>query len=430
MAGEVPAATVAPPAQEQAWCPSTMSDVNIEALVDGAAFSLRQGGKYTEAIFKDNNKRWAEELFVVVNPTPTLPPRTSLPPVLNARWEEKPTEEDMVEVEMLLTELQKLKAEKLTGAAVALLFAKRLIQLIQEWVHPGYKYSGREDPTRGQNRKVLRSEAHKRVMLIVSGEVRDKGCPKAYCLKRPTTEEKIVSFWCPAPLSEGQQGKAVSPHAGLALPAADVGSYSSDSSIGSESDDVVEVPGTVAGEGSITRKQRPTLKVEAETVVEKSGLTAPKPEEEDQEEERGWPARSPARVARSLPSAVLLKPSFSVQRTGGRASLSDVKRKADESTSEAVSTELAKGEASPAERLLAHPRLIEGAATQAEEEVAASEPPQGDDVTSVEVVLGDGAMAGVVEDPADPNARPRVVTSTLPAVQEPPKEKAPRGRQW
>ncbi|RLM69520.1 hypothetical protein C2845_PM17G09620 [Panicum miliaceum] len=81
---------------------------------------------YPEASFKDSNKRWAEAWFVVANPAPGFPPRTGLPPVLNARWEEKPTDEEMVEVEVLLAELQKLKAEKLTGAAVALLFRKRL----------------------------------------------------------------------------------------------------------------------------------------------------------------------------------------------------------------------------------------------------------------------------------------------------------------
>ncbi|RLN11252.1 retrotransposon protein, putative, unclassified [Panicum miliaceum] len=105
-------------------------------VVSGAAFSLRQGGKYPEASFKDNNKRWAEEWFLVANPAP------GLPPVLNARWEEKPTDEEVVEVEVLLAELQKLKAEKLTGAAVALSFAKRLTQPILERIHPGYEYSG------------------------------------------------------------------------------------------------------------------------------------------------------------------------------------------------------------------------------------------------------------------------------------------------
>ncbi|RLN03049.1 hypothetical protein C2845_PM13G05970 [Panicum miliaceum] len=125
---------------------------------------------------------------MVANPAPGLPPRTGLPPVLNDRWEEKLTEEETVEVEILLAELQKLKADKLTGASVVLSFAKRLAQPIYERVHPGYKYSSRKDPTRGQNRKVSRNEAYRRVMLIVSGEVREMGCPKAYCLKRPTIE--------------------------------------------------------------------------------------------------------------------------------------------------------------------------------------------------------------------------------------------------
>ncbi|RLN11844.1 hypothetical protein C2845_PM09G10440 [Panicum miliaceum] len=302
MVGEVlaAAAAAAPLAPELAWSPSTMTDADIEALVDtldvvgSTAFSLRQGGKCPEASFKDNNKQWVEEWFVVANPAPGLPPRTGLPLVPNARWEEKPTNEEMVEVEVLLAELQKLKAEKLTGNAVALSFAKRLTQPIQEWVHPGYEYLGRDDPTRVQNRKVSRSKAHKRVTHIVSGEVRGKGCLKAYCLKRPTTEFSTELFLSsshplgcnttrlfagkncvilvPCAFAERQQGKAVDPPAGLALLAADFGSFSSDSSIGSESDDVVEVSGPAAGAGSTTKKRRPTRKV-AVSKAQRGGVT-------------------------------------------------------------------------------------------------------------------------------------------------------------
>ncbi|RLN40857.1 hypothetical protein C2845_PM01G48120 [Panicum miliaceum] len=76
----------------------------------------------------------------------------------------------MVEVEVLLAELQKLKVEKLTGAVVALSFAKRLTLPIQERVHPGYEYSGHDDPARVQNRKVSRSEAHRHVIGIGDAE--------------------------------------------------------------------------------------------------------------------------------------------------------------------------------------------------------------------------------------------------------------------
>jgi hypothetical protein len=43
-----------------------------------------------------------------------------------------------------------------------------------------------------QNHKVPRAEAFNRVSFIMSGEVRDKGCPKEYCLKRPTIEVSVL----------------------------------------------------------------------------------------------------------------------------------------------------------------------------------------------------------------------------------------------
>lgn len=89
-------------------------------VIGGATFSLHQGGKYPEAVFKDNNKGWVEEWFVVANPAHGLPPHTGHPPDPNAKWEEKLTDEEMVQVDVLLAELQKLKTEKLTGSMVSL----------------------------------------------------------------------------------------------------------------------------------------------------------------------------------------------------------------------------------------------------------------------------------------------------------------------
>jgi hypothetical protein len=135
----------------------------------GVTFSLHQGTKYLEATLKDSNKRWAEEWFVVANPTPSLPPSTGYPPILSDKWEEMPTEGEMVQVRVLLAELTRLKADKLTGVAVALSFSKRLTQPIQDRVHPGYEYSGHDDPTRVRNRKASLREAPGRVTRIMSG---------------------------------------------------------------------------------------------------------------------------------------------------------------------------------------------------------------------------------------------------------------------
>jgi hypothetical protein len=69
---------------------------------------------------------------------------------------------------------------------VAISFYRRLTQPIQERVHPAFEYWGHRDPTRGQDRKVPREEIANRVARIMAGQIRDKGCPKAHCLKRPT----------------------------------------------------------------------------------------------------------------------------------------------------------------------------------------------------------------------------------------------------
>ena len=72
-------------------------------------------------------------------------------------------------MEYLLKEIADLLAQGLTGAAVALSFCKRLTQPIQERVHPSLEYLGRQDPTRGQERKVPREEIANRVARIMVG---------------------------------------------------------------------------------------------------------------------------------------------------------------------------------------------------------------------------------------------------------------------
>ena len=90
---------------------------------------------------------------MVSNPAPCLPARIGRAPESRACWEELPTEE-MVQVNLLLNEIANMSAQGLTGAVVALSFSKWLVQLIRERVHPGFEYWDRQDPTRGQNRKV------------------------------------------------------------------------------------------------------------------------------------------------------------------------------------------------------------------------------------------------------------------------------------
>ena len=93
------------------------------------------------------------------NLAPCLPARIGRAPEPRACWEEQPTEEKMVQVDLLLKDIAGLSAQGLMGAMVALSFSKPLVQPIRDRVHPGFEYWGRQDPTRGQNRKVSQEEA-------------------------------------------------------------------------------------------------------------------------------------------------------------------------------------------------------------------------------------------------------------------------------
>jgi len=57
-------------------------------VVGGAAFSLRQGRSYLALEWRDSNKGWHKEWFVVSNPAPCLPARTGRTPEPCACWEE------------------------------------------------------------------------------------------------------------------------------------------------------------------------------------------------------------------------------------------------------------------------------------------------------------------------------------------------------
>ena len=96
-------------------------------VVGGAAFSLRQGRSYPALELRDNNKGWNKEWFVVSNRAPYLPARTDRALESRACWEELPTEEEMVQVTLLLDEIAGLSAQGLIAAMVALSYRKRLV---------------------------------------------------------------------------------------------------------------------------------------------------------------------------------------------------------------------------------------------------------------------------------------------------------------
>jgi hypothetical protein len=86
----------------------------------------------------------------------------------------------------LLDDLEQLKVERLTGAVVAIIFCRCLIQPLQDWAHPAFEYGGQSDPTRVAQRKVSKEEMIAHAKNIFGGRIRNKECPKALGIYSPT----------------------------------------------------------------------------------------------------------------------------------------------------------------------------------------------------------------------------------------------------
>jgi hypothetical protein len=68
-------------------------------------------------------------------------------PVSGPEWTNQLATRDTEELKPLLDDLEQLKAEGLTSAAVAISFCRRLIQPLQDRTHPAFEYWGQTDPT-------------------------------------------------------------------------------------------------------------------------------------------------------------------------------------------------------------------------------------------------------------------------------------------
>jgi hypothetical protein len=100
---------------------------------------------------------------------------------------------DTQELKPVLDDLEQLKAEGLTGAAVAISFCRRLIQPLQHWAHPAFECWGQSDPTRVAQRKVSKVEMKAHAKNNLGGRIRNKECPKALGIYNPADPVSLRS---------------------------------------------------------------------------------------------------------------------------------------------------------------------------------------------------------------------------------------------
>jgi hypothetical protein len=106
-------------------------------------FDLKKTGKFeVDLVLPDNTSGWKQGWFYLDNPMLALPDRTGRALVPFPLWTNQLTTRETEEFRPLLDDLERSKAEGLTGGAVAISFGCRLIQPIQDQVHPAFEYSG------------------------------------------------------------------------------------------------------------------------------------------------------------------------------------------------------------------------------------------------------------------------------------------------
>jgi hypothetical protein len=110
-------------------------------VVGSVGFMLRWYMKleYIDLVLPDNTTSWKQGWFYLDNPTPMHLDRSGRAPVPFPEWTNQLTSWETEELRPQLEDLERLKMEGLTIGAVAISFNRRLIQPIQDWVHPAYE---------------------------------------------------------------------------------------------------------------------------------------------------------------------------------------------------------------------------------------------------------------------------------------------------
>jgi hypothetical protein len=121
-----------------------------DVVVGSITFLLRRNmkPKYIDLALPENTIGWKQRWFYLDNPAPALKERTGRIPVPGPEWTDQLATRDTEELKPLLDDLEQLKAEGLTGAAVVISFYRCFIQPLQDRAHPAFEYWGRSDLTR------------------------------------------------------------------------------------------------------------------------------------------------------------------------------------------------------------------------------------------------------------------------------------------
>jgi hypothetical protein len=140
------------------------------------------------------------------------PPRSGRQPDVRApSWTESPTDLEIAEGRVLLTEVGLLKERGLTAEVVVADFVFKNIQPLKDRAYPTYLYSGVTDSTRVTNKMIPAVDLVSRLEMILRGKVSNIGAPVAYSAWNLPPSKSFFSFASNPPASDSGLGLRVRP---------------------------------------------------------------------------------------------------------------------------------------------------------------------------------------------------------------------------
>jgi hypothetical protein len=110
---------------------------------------------------KTSLKGWYKSSFYCENHEASLPFFVDRVPEYNRTWAEEPISVELPIIAALANRVNDQKRRDLTGVCVATNWLARRAMPLKKKVHPGWEYSGLEDPTRESTDKLRVSEVLK-----------------------------------------------------------------------------------------------------------------------------------------------------------------------------------------------------------------------------------------------------------------------------
>ncbi len=105
-------------------------------------------------------------------------------------WTESPTDQEVAEAGVLLTEVGLLKERGLTAEVVVTDFVFKNIQPLKDRAYPAYLYRGLADSTRVTNKRIPSVDLVSRLEMILRGKVSNAGAPGL----EPTSSQSFHPF--------------------------------------------------------------------------------------------------------------------------------------------------------------------------------------------------------------------------------------------